>query len=206
MAGKGHDLMFQSSGNFINGCKKVKAEFGNDENQMPGSYSAKRDAPGHARNRKSTAHPKRKKQPWKEQQRNLEIKEALNTLSHSMPFVNKEMSRIRTLRLAKAYINHLKKILEGEMERALEEISLDTTRTSSLSQDDESPPSTTPTTADPKQGRKRSATPNVSQIKHQPPSTSPMQMQFANNFCTNNFSYGYPMFDPTFSQYCFNFM
>ncbi|KAI1712853.1 Helix-loop-helix DNA-binding domain protein [Ditylenchus destructor] len=234
MADKGHDLMFQNSGNFINECKK---EFGNDENQMPGSYSGQRDAPGPARpTRKSSGQPKRKKQPWKEQQRNLEIKEALSTLSRSMPFVSKELTRIRTLRLAKAYINHLKKILEGEMveckftgklrpvtlsdfeqvvneemqinnsykERAEEEISLDTTRASSLSQNYESPSPTTPTTTDPKQGRKR--TPNLPQIKQQPPSTSPMEMQFANNFCANNFSYAYPMFDPTFSQYCFNFM
>ncbi|KAI1704592.1 hypothetical protein Ddc_16088 [Ditylenchus destructor] len=238
MAGKGHDLMFQSSGNFINGCKKVKTEFGNDENQMPASYSAKRDAPGHSRNRKSGGQRKRKKHSLKDQQQTLLINQALNTLSRSMPFVNKELTKIRTLRLTKAYINHLKKILEGEMveckftgklrpitlsdfeqvvneemqinnsykERAKEEISLDTTRALSLSQDGESLPSTTPTNTDPKQGGKQCATPNLSQMKHQPSSTSPMQMQFDNNFCTNNFSCGYPMFDPTLGQYSFNFM
>lgn len=62
---------------------------------------------------------KRKKSTEKERQRNLEIKAALSTLSKSMPYVNKELSRIRTLRLAREYIKHLKRILQGEMVRFL---------------------------------------------------------------------------------------
>uniref|UniRef100_A0A915DQE1 BHLH domain-containing protein n=1 Tax=Ditylenchus dipsaci TaxID=166011 RepID=A0A915DQE1_9BILA len=58
--------------------------------------------------------PKRKKSSDKERQRNLEIKEALVVLSKSVPYVNKDLSRIRTLRLAKEYINHLRRILQGE--------------------------------------------------------------------------------------------
>ncbi|KAL7072898.1 hypothetical protein ACQ4LE_008192 [Meloidogyne hapla] len=57
---------------------------------------------------------KRKKSATKEKMRNLEIKTKLRELNYLMPFVGStELPRIRILRLANAYIEHLNKILNG---------------------------------------------------------------------------------------------
>lgn len=62
---------------------------------------------------------KRKKSSENERKRNLDIKDALKTLAASMPYVKRDLSRIRTLRLAKEYIEHMRRILEGELVRSL---------------------------------------------------------------------------------------
>uniref|UniRef100_A0A1I8BYD8 BHLH domain-containing protein n=1 Tax=Meloidogyne hapla TaxID=6305 RepID=A0A1I8BYD8_MELHA len=64
---------------------------------------------------------KRKKSATKEKMRNLEIKTKLRELNYLMPFVGStELPRIRILRLANAYIEHLNKILNGHQDFAVE--------------------------------------------------------------------------------------
>uniref|UniRef100_A0A915PD77 BHLH domain-containing protein n=1 Tax=Meloidogyne floridensis TaxID=298350 RepID=A0A915PD77_9BILA len=64
---------------------------------------------------------KRKKSATKEKMRNLEIKTKLRELNSLMPFVGStELPRIRILRLANAYIEHLTKILNGHQDFAID--------------------------------------------------------------------------------------
>jgi hypothetical protein len=58
---------------------------------------------------------KKKKSSEKERVRNLQIKKFLEEIRKHIPHVEKNLSKIRTLRLASEYINHLQRILGGEM-------------------------------------------------------------------------------------------
>lgn len=64
---------------------------------------------------RSKSSAKKKKSSEKERVRNLQIKKLLEEIRIHVPYVEKNLSKIRTLRLASEYINHLKRILSGEM-------------------------------------------------------------------------------------------